>query len=88
MIRNKGEEMLASEARRLEKLGGGLFFADLKPNVYEFLGRAHFISEVGNVHFFDRKKTAIRYLYQKLDNEVCAQCTTRVFVECKSNERA
>lgn len=62
-----GEEMLLSEARRLEKLGGGLYFADLKPNVYEFLGRAHFISDVGNSHFFDRKKYAIRALVKKLD---------------------
>ncbi len=78
-----GEEMLLSEARRLEKLGGGLYFADLKPNVYEFLGRAHFISDVGNSHFFDRKKYALRYLYQKLDRQICETCTARVFTECK-----
>jgi len=78
-----GEEMLVSEAQRLEKLGGGLYFADLKPNVYEFLGRAHFISDVGNSHFFDRKKYALRYLYQQLDRRVCEQCTARVFMECK-----
>ncbi len=79
-----GEEMLLSEAHRLEKLGGGLYFADLKPNVYEFLGRAHFISDIGNTHFFDRKKYALRYLYQKLDREICEQCTARVFTECKN----
>ena len=78
-----GEEMLLSEAHRLGKLGGGLYFADIKPNVYEFLGRAHFISDVGNSHFFDRKKYAIRYLFKKLDKKVCEQCTARVFNECK-----
>ena len=78
-----GEEMLLSEAHRLEKLGGGLYFADLKPNVYEFLGRAHFISDVGNAHFFDRKKYALRYLYQKLDRQICEECTARLFTECK-----
>jgi SulP family sulfate permease len=78
-----GEEMLLSEAHRLEKLGGGLYFADLKPNVYEFLGRAHFISDVGNSHFFDRKKYALRYLYQKMDRQICEKCTARVFTECK-----
>jgi SulP family sulfate permease len=78
-----GEEMLLSEAHRLEKLGGGLYFADLKPGVYEFLGRAHFISDVGNTHFFDRKKYALRYLYQKLDREICERCSARVFTECK-----
>jgi SulP family sulfate permease len=78
-----GEEMLLSEAHRLEKLGGGLYFADLKPSVYEFLGRAHFISDVGNSHFFDRKKIALRYLYRKLDKQICETCTARVFTECK-----
>jgi len=77
-----GEEMLASEAHRLEKLGGGLYFADLKPNVYEFLGRAHFISDVGNSHFFDRKKDALRHIYRKLDKQLCESCTARVFSEC------
>jgi len=60
-----GEEMLLSEARRLEKLGGGLYFADLKPSVYEFLGRAHFISDVGNSHFFEETGQAdLREVYR------------------------
>ncbi|MEE9447248.1 MAG: SulP family inorganic anion transporter [Arenicellales bacterium] len=79
-----GEEMLLSEARRLEKLGGGLYFADLKPNVYEFLGRAHFISDLGNSHFFDGKKQAIRHIQRKLDQDVCSKCSARVFHECKT----
>ncbi len=79
-----GEEMLVSESRRLDKLGGGLYFADIKPKVYEFLGRSHFVSEVGNTHFFDHKEEAIRFIQTKLDRDVCKNCTARVFIECEN----
>jgi len=78
-----GAEMLATEAHRLEKLGGGLYFADLKPNVYEFLGKSHFVSDLGNTHFFDRKREALKFIYTKLDKEKCKGCTAEVFTECK-----
>ena len=77
-----GAEMLATEAHRLEKLGGGLYFADLKPSVYEFLGKSHFVSDLGNTHFFDRKKDALKFIYSKLDKNKCKQCTAEVFTEC------
>lgn len=78
-----GSEMLATEARRLENLGGGLYFADLKPSVYEFLGKSHFVSDLGNMHFFDRKREALKYIYSKLDKDKCKQCTAEVFMECR-----
>jgi len=78
-----GSEMLATEAHRLEKLGGGLYFADLKPNVYEFLGKSHFVSDLGNTHFFDRKRDALKFIYKKLDKDRCKQCTAEVFAECR-----
>ncbi len=74
--------MLATEAHRLEKLGGGLYFADLKPSVYEFLGKSHFVSDLGNTHFFDRKRDALKFIYSKLDKDKCKQCTAEVFTEC------
>jgi len=77
-----GSEMLATEAHRLEKLGGGLYFADLKPSVYEFLGKSHFVSDLGNTHFFDRKRDALKFIYSKLDKDKCKQCTAEVFTEC------
>lgn len=75
-------EMLVTEAKRLEKLGGGLYFAELKSSVYEVISKASFIAKIGNSNFFDKKKDAIRYIHQKLDKKVCEKCTPRVFNEC------
>lgn len=79
-----GAEMLHHEAERLEEIGGGLFFAELKPKVYEKLSRMHFMRDLGNQHFFDEKSDAIHTLYGKLCKKgLCATCKTRVFEECQ-----
>ncbi len=78
-----GAEMLVTEARRLDKLGGGLYFTGLKPNVYDFFSRGCFVSQIGNSHFFDTKKDAIKNIKKILEAEYCKTCTARVFDECK-----
>ena len=77
-----GTEMLVAEANRLKKLGGGLYFCNLKPAVYDKIVRSGFVNKIGNDHFFDHKKSAIRSIYKKLDKDVCSGCTARVFDEC------
>lgn len=77
-----GAEALVSDAKRLEALGGGLYFAELKASVYEYISKNCFVAKVGNKHFFDTKKDAIRSIYKMLDAETCRTCSTRVFSEC------
>ncbi|HFD87459.1 MAG TPA: SulP family inorganic anion transporter [Gammaproteobacteria bacterium] len=77
-----GAEMLAQEAKRLEDLGGGLYFAEIKSKVYDFISRVHFIRKIGNNHFFDEKKLAIREIVKRLDHDICRTCKVRVFDEC------
>jgi SulP family sulfate permease len=78
-----GSEMLASEAERLKKLGGGLYFSSIKPSVYDFIGRSDFITKLGNDHFFDQKKGAIKAIYKNVDKDICANCKAQVFQECR-----
>ena len=77
-----GMQMLASEAKQLKKAGGGLYFAELKSGVYESVSKSHFVSDIGNSYFFDKKKDALKGIYRKLDKSVCDKCEVRIFDEC------
>jgi SulP family sulfate permease len=78
-----GAEALVSENNRLKQEGGGIYFVGIKSSVYEFIARACFISKIGNDHFFDSKKLALRSIYKRLDQEICTGCDARIFVECQ-----
>lgn len=80
-----GAEMLHHEAERLEELGGGLYFAEIKPRVYEKLCNMHFMREIHSDHFFDEKSDAIRTLYNKICKMgMCETCKAHVFEECQT----
>ena len=77
-----GAEALVTDANRLKQQGGGLYFAELKASVYEYISKNCFVAKVGNDNFFDSKKDAIKTIYKKLNEDKCTQCEVRVFSEC------
>ena len=77
-----GAEMLLTEAKRLQGLGGGLYFSELKGRVHRFFNKIHFVEKVGEDYFFEKKKDAISGINKKLDKDVCKDCAVRVFDEC------
>ncbi|MDH5490158.1 MAG: SulP family inorganic anion transporter, partial [Rhodospirillaceae bacterium] len=79
-----GSEMLLHLAEHLEEKGGGLYFCNLKPGVYQSMARAHLIRDIKNWHFFDEKKTALETLRRLFRRQgVCENCTVRAFKECQ-----
>ena len=82
-----GSEMLEQEAKRLEELGGGLFFYNVKESVFSYLLRSDAFEHIGDYHFFPSKKGAIQWVFTQLDEDVCISCPKRIFKECHGVDR-
>ncbi|MEW5943636.1 MAG: SulP family inorganic anion transporter [Pseudomonadota bacterium] len=80
-----GAEMLAQEAKRRRKMGGGLYFYRMKDAVREMLAKGNYLKDVGEENIFPAKFNAIGAICRKLDPEVCRGCNIKVFRECKAN---
>ena len=77
-----GAELLAKEATRRRKLGGGLYMVGVQPGLCEMLRRSGQVDTVGEEQIFRHKGDAIQAIYPRLDSEICRTCTARVFREC------
>ena len=77
-----GAEMLAQEAKRRRKMGGGLYFYRLKNSVYQFLNKGEYLDDIGVGGFFPAQANVTRAIYFTLDPEICKSCKTRIFPEC------
>jgi len=77
-----GAEMLAAEAKRRQKLGGGLYLVGVQPGFANMLGARGQGDHVGQENIFAGKGVAISRVYPKLDSEVCRKCQVRIFQEC------
>ncbi len=78
-----GAEALVSEHNRLKRINGSLYFVALKASVYEFAAKSFFIKQIGGDHFYDTKKHAIAAIYARLDKNICENCNSRIFRECR-----
>ncbi|RVU86618.1 SulP family inorganic anion transporter [Leucothrix sargassi] len=78
-----GAEMIEQESDRIQEKGGGLYFAQLKPTVNNFIHRGHFDEHIGSQYFFEKKSDAIRKITTvAIDHVKCQSCQFRVFDEC------
>ena len=77
-----GAELLAQEAKNYRKLGGDLYFYEVKEGVCGPLRRGHYIEEIGDENMFSSKTEAIAEIFQTLDKDICARCDKRIFKEC------
>jgi SulP family sulfate permease len=80
-----GAEFLAHEAKRRQRLGGGLYFYRLKDEVVGLLRRGGYLSDIGGDNMFPVKHNAIAAIYRKLDPVVCRDCKLQIFRECRAS---
>ena len=80
-----GAEMLAQEARRRRKMGGGLYFYRCKDEIYHFMRKSDKLDDIGVGGFFPTMSNWIKPVYASLDPEICRNCTARIFSECHVN---
>jgi len=77
-----GAEVLAQEARRRKRLGGGLYFYRLNASILKFLKRGDYLKDFGEGAFFPVMTNVTGALYWTLDPDVCRTCNKRIFKEC------
>ena len=77
-----GAEMLAREAQRRRRMGGGLYFYRMKDAVRGLLARGGYLGDIGEDNLFPVKSRPVSAIYPLLDPEICRHCTARIFREC------
>jgi SulP family sulfate permease len=79
-----GAELLVHEARRRRAMGGRLYLYGLRQPVEDALSGSGFMPEIGEENVFRNKYDAISGVFVRLDREICARCTARIFRECQT----
>jgi len=73
-------EILLEEVR---ERGGGLYFAGVKPRIFQVFKNSGLLREVGESHFRTATGSAIRQaMRESFCPSICATCEYMVFVEC------
>ncbi len=80
-----GAEMLAQEARRRRRMGGGLYFYRCKDTIYRFLRKSDKLDDIGEGGFFHAMSNWIKPVYATLDSNICRECKYRIFSECQTH---
>lgn len=77
-----GAEMLANEAERRQRMGGGLYLQYVKEPVMEVLRKGGYDRRIGRQNFYSMGTQTMGDLVPKLDPAICATCKVRAFRQC------
>jgi len=78
-----GAEMLTAEARRRRRMGGDLFLFNLKDEPRRMLKDGGYEGELGAQNILPiGTRDPIGKIFGRLDPDVCATCTRRIFRQC------
>ena len=79
-----GAEMLAVEAKRRRRLGGGLYLYRVNEEVRRLLERGGYLEDIGKDNIFPVKARAVGFIYPNIDTEICRACPVQIFRECRT----
>lgn len=77
-----GAEMLANEAERRQRMGGGLYLQYVKEPVMEVLRKGGYDRRIGLQNFFAMGTQTMNQLVPRLNPGQCASCKVRAFRQC------
>lgn len=77
-----GVELIELEVERRRAMGGDVFIVAHYPPMVKKLRTLGLMASVGEDHIFDNKGAAIAAAQAQVDPAICAECRTRIFIEC------
>lgn len=78
-----GAEFLSELARHRHDIGGKLHMYGVKEGVCKPFRQGGYIVDVGEENIYKSKSEALHEIYLQLDQDVCARCERRIFLECR-----
>nr|VFK37291.1 MAG: sulfate permease, SulP family [Candidatus Kentron sp. SD]VFK42364.1 MAG: sulfate permease, SulP family [Candidatus Kentron sp. SD]VFK79442.1 MAG: sulfate permease, SulP family [Candidatus Kentron sp. SD] len=83
-----GAEMLVQEARSRQERGGALYLIRPNAGLMTPLRKSGYVDLIGEENIFSNKHEAIATIVSRLDPNICAGCTRRIFLECGPSAHA
>ena len=83
-----GAEMLANEAERRQRMGGGLYLQYVKEPVMDVLRKGGYDRRIGLHNFFPFGTMSMDTLVPRLNPSICANCKVRAFRQCPPPPRS
>jgi SulP family sulfate permease len=77
-----GARVLAEDAKRRRRLGGGLYLYRVNDEVKRILQKSGLLSDIGEANIFGATGNPIGSIYPQLNTSSCRKCEKRVFAEC------
>lgn len=80
-----GAEYLLHLTQDIRHNGGCLYLLGVKEGICSHFRLFRYFLEIGTDNIFETKPEAIAEIYQRLDRDICARCTARIFLECEKD---
>jgi SulP family sulfate permease len=77
-----GARMLAEHSAVRRRVGGDIYFHELRGQALEIASRFGVLDSDPEGHVFQSKREAIANIFPRLDKTVCERCEKRIFREC------